>query len=140
MANVDLDLLERALKQLRTSLNYHASCSDPELAPVFRSAAIQGFEFTFELSHKTLRRYLAHSAPSSGPIMELAFPHLIRKGYARGLLTREWKDWHAFRRLRNLTSHAYSEAYAAEVFAGIPAFVDEISKMLKAIAEEAASL
>ncbi len=138
MPEIGLHALERALSQLRTSLAYCGSDEarrDPTLGAVFRAAAIQAFEFTYELSHKVLRRHLAATSPSIDVVAELSFPDLIRTAHARKLIAADWTVWHGFRRLRSLTSHAYSEACAAEVFAGIPPFVLEIEVMLAAMRE-----
>lgn len=142
MAGIDLSNLERALGQLRTNFGYCESedaREDPVLAQVFRAAAIQAFEFTFELSHKIVRRYLAATAANPDTINAMSFPDMIRHGYGRGIISREWARWHEYRRLRAMTSHTYGEAAAGEVFQIIPEFIDEISKVVAAIKAEAAT-
>ena len=135
MPAVDLTTLDRAVSQLETCLAYCASPEaehDARLSEVFRSAAIQAFEFTYELSHKVLRRYVDATEPSPSAD-RLSFPELIRIGYDRGLIAGQWREWAEYRRLRALTSHTYDAAYAAEVFAAIPAFHSEVRHMLQAM-------
>ena len=136
MPAVDLATLEKALAQLETCLDYCTSAeasSDPKLAEVFRSAAIQAFEFTYELGHKVLRRYIDATEPSGPSNERLSFPELVRVGYDRGIVSGPWRSWAEYRRLRALTSHTYNAGYAMEVFAAIPSFHDEIRFMLAAM-------
>ncbi len=137
MAALDLTTLEKALAQLETCLDYCASAEaqhDAKLADVFRSAAIQAFEFTYELSHKVLRRYL-EATEASPPADRWSFPELVRIAYDRGIVSGPWRDWAEYRRLRALTSHTYDAGYAGQVFEAIPAFRDEARFMLAAMAK-----
>jgi hypothetical protein len=54
---IDIASLEKAIAQLETSLKYSESDlakKDEGIAKQFRAAAIQAFEFTYEVSHKML--------------------------------------------------------------------------------------
>ncbi len=97
-----------------------------------RDAAIQRFEYTYELSHKMLKRFLEQASPSPETIDELGFRDLIRVGGEVGLI-RDAEKWFSFREKRNLTSHAYDEAKAKEVFDAIPSFADESGFLLSEI-------
>ncbi len=67
------------------------------------AAAIQAFEFTYELAIKTLRRYLMESEPSPATVDEMSFNDLVRRGYAIGLLQAELTEWKVYRRSRGIT-------------------------------------
>ena len=114
---IDITSLRRALATLDEALAVHALRPEDKLV---RDGCIQRFEYSHELSHKMLRRYLEATEP--GGVSELSFPKLIRLGYDRGLLTESWDVWSDFRDARNGTSHAYDEDKAREVAAKIPAF------------------
>ena len=137
--SINLDALDRALGRLKSS---YAFCCESDvvtserLSDIGRSAAIQGFEFTFELATKVLRRHLDETNATPDVVAELSYPDLMRKGYARGILSREYEHWHGFRRLRSMTNHTYTETSAAEVFRVVPDFIDEIEKMAAAIRAE----
>lgn len=127
---VDLKPLERAVARLREGLARHRAAPDDEQ---LRDGLIQRFEFTYELAHRTLRRHLREAAATPEEIDRLAFPDLIRLAAAQGLLRSGWPAWRTFREMRNRTSHAYDEAIAREVAAGIPAFLEETEALLAAL-------
>ena len=125
---IDLSALEKAIGQANEALEFCASemaRENPRLALHLRAAAIQAFEFTYELAVKTLKRFLEMTDPYPSSIDEMSFNDLIRRGYELGLLRAELAGWKQFRRDRGTTSHAYDEKKALDVFAGIPAFLDE---------------
>jgi nucleotidyltransferase substrate binding protein (TIGR01987 family) len=125
---IDITSLVKAISQLETSLKYSESDlakKDPGIAMQFRSAAIQAFEFTYEISHKMLKRYLKDTEPSPEIIEELNFPDLIRTGFEKGLLSGSWIEWRTYRKARGVTSHTYYEDLAQEVFSKIPEFLIE---------------
>jgi nucleotidyltransferase substrate binding protein (TIGR01987 family) len=122
MMPLDTTPLRNAVQRLREGLARHlAEPADEQL----RDGLIQRFEFTYELSHRTLRRYLAQSAGSPEEIQRLPFADLIRAGSAAGLLRGDWPAWRQFREMRTRTSHTYDSATAAQVVAAIPEFLAE---------------
>lgn len=135
---LDLSPLEKAIIQLQQSLNYYHSKNvqqDPGLVLQLRAAAIQAFEFTYELSLKMLRRYLQMAESNPNEIQTMSFPDLIRLGCDRGLLQSELVIWKVFRQDRGITSHTYDEAKAKEVFEKIPTFLKEAEFLLAALRE-----
>ncbi len=90
-----------------------------------RDGLIQRFEFTYELSHRMLRRYLKETAASPDEVERMPFADLIRTGAAQGLLRGGWPDWRRFREMRARTSHTYDADADAAVVAAIPAFLEE---------------
>ncbi len=130
---IDISPLHRAVAQLEGALAYANSdlaSGNADLAPHLRAAAIQAFEFTYELSIKMLRRYLAEASPSPSTVEELDFSGLVRMGLAAGLLQEEIEAWRGFRLARGITSHTYDEAKAQSVFASIPRFLAEARYLL----------
>jgi nucleotidyltransferase substrate binding protein (TIGR01987 family) len=90
-----------------------------------RDGLVQRFEFTYELTHKTLKRFLSMTASSSADTDQMTFSELIRTGHAQGLLSTDWAVWKGFREMRGSTSHAYDERIALKVVAEIPVFLEE---------------
>lgn len=131
----DIAPLERAIERLREVLvRYQSDTAD---TPV-RDSVVHRFEFTYELGHSLLRRYLKYASASSERFDRMNFPDLIRTASEQGLLLGGWPKWSGFRDLRNKTSHTYDEDVALDVVEGIPAFLDEISYLRDRLREELA--
>jgi len=101
-----------------------------------RDSVIQRFEYTFEISHKILRRFLCEAESSKAEISEMLFNDLIRLGCKRGLLLNDLETWNKYRKLRNLTSHNYDELNADYIIAIIPIFIEEMDYELEKIKEK----
>ncbi len=73
---LELTSLRDALSALQTSLGYLESdlAADPGLKDQFRAASIQGFEFTYELVFKFMKRQLEQMAPVPAAVDESRFP------------------------------------------------------------------
>lgn len=126
--SLDFSPLDSAIKQLEKSLDYANSdiaLTDAGLAEQLRNSVIQCFEFTYELSHKMLKRYLEETAASADEIDVSSFQNLIRMGTEKGLLKSDWSVWRNYRQARNDSSHTYDEVKAASVFGIAPAFLAE---------------
>jgi nucleotidyltransferase substrate binding protein (TIGR01987 family) len=119
---LDTASLGNAVRRLREGLARHEREPTDEQ---IRDGLIQRFEFTYELSHKMLRRYLKEITASPDEIERMPFADLIRTGNARGLLRGDWPAWRRFREMRARTSDTYDATVAAEVAAIIPAFLGE---------------
>lgn len=120
----DIEPLERAIERLQEGLErYRSDTSDLQI----RDGLIQRFEFTYEQGCKTLKRYLEYTAATPTLIDEMTFQDQIRTANEQGLLIGAWPEWRDYRKMRGMTSHAYSEAIALDVVAHIPNFLDEVS-------------
>jgi nucleotidyltransferase substrate binding protein (TIGR01987 family) len=125
---LDPSALENAVRRLREGL---ARCAAEPNDEQLRDGLIQRFEFTYELCHKTLRRYLRETAASPEEFERLPFADLIRTGNAQGLLRAEWPAWRRFREMRGRTSHVYDATAALEVVAAIPEFLAEAEHLCR---------
>ena len=101
----------------------------------FRMAAIHAFEYTYELTHKMIKRYLEMSEASEAAIDSMTFPELIRTASERGLLRNDWSYWKQYREVRNITSHTYDDLKAKAAFEIIPCFLEEVQYLLQKIEE-----
>jgi nucleotidyltransferase substrate binding protein (TIGR01987 family) len=123
---LDTTSLGNAVRRLREGL---ARCEREPSDEQIRDGLIQRFEFTYELSHKMLRRYLKEVAASPEEIERMAFADLIRAGNSQGLLQSDWPTWRRFREMRARTSHTYDAKVALQVASAIPAFLEEIEHL-----------
>jgi nucleotidyltransferase substrate binding protein (TIGR01987 family) len=119
---LDAATLANAVQRLREGL---ARCEREPADEQLRDGLIQRFEFTYELSHKMLRRYLRETAAAPDEFERMAFADLIRAGSAQGLLRADWPGWRRFREMRGRTSHVYDAGAALAVVAAIPEFLRE---------------
>lgn len=119
---IDLSPLRKALGWLAEALMlWHAQPVGTVLKPHLRSAVIQSFEFSYELSLRSLRRVLVERAASEDRVADLSFNDLLRNAADAGLLP-DPGAWRIWRELRNATSHAYNEAKAEQVALGAERF------------------
>ena len=130
MSNEKLDLtpLNNAISRLREGWErYQRDVTDTQI----RDGLIQRFEFTYEISHKMLKRFLEATSASPAQFDDMSFQDLIRAGNERGLIPGSWPEWRNFRDMRSKTSHTYDEDIALEVVACIPDFQREVSFLLE---------
>jgi nucleotidyltransferase substrate binding protein (TIGR01987 family) len=119
---IDISALERAIARLEEAVGVYRRDTSQSL---IRDGLVQRFEFTYEIGHKLLRRYLATNAIPADLINSMNFADIIRIGNENGLLLGNWPRWKTFRDMRARTSHSYDEAVALDIVAGIPDFLDE---------------
>ena len=125
--------LRNALSMLNEALLFWRAQPDgAPLKPHLRSAVIQSFEFSYELSLRLLRRVLMERSGSPPQVAELSFADLLRAGADAGLVSdpQGWREW---RELRIATSHAYSEAKAQAVAERAAGFATAASALLFAL-------
>ena len=143
--NVSLDLspLENAVGQLEEALDvYHSDISlmEPRLKRLLRSAVIQAFEFTYELSYGMTVRYLRLASANPAEIDQLPFSGVIREAYQQQLVRSELPAWREHRSKRGTTSHAYDEDLAQEVLEHAPVFLEEARFLLNQLRIRSTSL
>ena len=117
--NIDFSPLASAISQLEKSIAFATSemaKNDNGLFEQFRNSVIQCFEFTYELSHKMLKRYLEETAANPEEIDLSTFQNLIRIGNEKGLLRSDWTAWRDYRHARSNSSHTYDGNKAEAVY------------------------
>jgi len=95
-----------------------------------RDGLIQRFEFTYEISHKMIKRNLEMTSPSPEIFDGMPFPDLIRSANEQHWLKGNWSSWKIFREMRGKSSHTYDENIAVAVVKIIPDFIDEAQALL----------
>ena len=129
---LDISALENAVRSLDIALQKQKTTPDDDL---IRDGCIQRFEYTYELSHKMLKRFLMLTEPDAQFIAEMTFQTLIRTGFDRGLLAHSWDIWHDYREKRGITSHTYSAEKARIVFSILPDFLAEAQFLVQRLHE-----
>jgi nucleotidyltransferase substrate binding protein (TIGR01987 family) len=120
--------LENALARLQEGYaRYRKDIKDSQI----RDGLIQRFEFTYEISHKMLKRFLERTAPNPEQFDAMSFADLIRSGNEQSLLLSDWSKWKIFREMRAKSSHTYDEGVALEVITVIEDFIREATVLLE---------
>lgn len=141
--SLDYSSLQNAISQLEKSLEYANSPiaqTDPGLFEQLRNSVIQCFEFTYELSHKMLKRYLEETAANPEEIDVSSFQNLIRTGSEKGLLRSDWLLWKEYRQARTNSSHTYDEDKAEAVYRIAPDFLQEARYLFQQLMERSRTL
>ena len=100
--SLDISPLLNALARLQEGwARYQQDISDIQI----RDGLVQRFEFTYEISHKMLKRYLEQSSASPDQFDVMPFADLIRTANEQGLLQGDWPAWRGYRDMRSKTSH-----------------------------------
>lgn len=133
--DIDLEPLSRALSALDEALEITARPPMPQLRQLMRDAAIQRFEFSFEMSWKALRRVL------------LALGHrevgasargVLRMGRQEGLLD-DVRAWLSYLEACNVTTRVYDDTRVELLLQTIEAFAlaaKDLLQRLRAVCHE----
>lgn len=141
--SLDYSSLHNAIAQLEKSIEYANSemaKADPDLFEQLRNSVIQCFEFTYELSHKMLKRYLEETSANPEDIDVSTFQNLIRTGNEKGLLRSDWTPWKTYRQARTDSSHTYDEDKAESVYRIAPEFLQEARYLYQQLVERSKKL
>ncbi len=124
---IELGPLRNAVDRLAEGLDILAWMPQDTL---LRDGVIQRFEFTYELSTRTLRRCLEAASANPVEISSLSFQDLIRVAGERGFLRSSWPQWRAYRQARTDGDFVGSEAKGQQVLAMVPAFFEDVRDLL----------
>lgn len=117
-ANDSLRELGNALDRLQDALSRDISADS-----MFVDATIQRFEFSVELTWKTLKKLLTSEGEEARTPRQA-----LQRAYAVGWIDDE-KLWISMLTDRNLTSHTYKEALAYEIIDRIPGYFSAMRQL-----------
>jgi nucleotidyltransferase substrate binding protein (TIGR01987 family) len=103
--------LQKAKATLKLALDRLQETPDDKLMQL---ALIQSFEFTYELSWKTMKDYLKHEG-----VLEAVTPRQVIKQAFHYKIIPDGQTWIDMLENRNLLSHVYSEEFAQKAVAKI---------------------
>jgi nucleotidyltransferase substrate binding protein (TIGR01987 family) len=89
-----------------------------------RAGIIKAFEYSFELSWKTMKRFLAER-----DIIVNSPREVIRMSALEGFI-KDPEIWFEFSKKRNLASHSYNEDCSDEVLSVCDVFSEEVSSLI----------
>jgi nucleotidyltransferase substrate binding protein (TIGR01987 family) len=97
-----------------------------------RDAAIQRFEYTFELAWKMIRRHLDWLGQAD--TAALSRKDLFREGARVGLIS-DPEAWFSYNQARNESSHSYNRVVAEKVFIIAQQFLSDAQELVVNLAE-----
>jgi nucleotidyltransferase substrate binding protein (TIGR01987 family) len=119
--------LERALAQLRAAITAHQAIPEDDL---FVIALIKAYEFSFELSWKTLKDLLAWNGVDARLPREV-----LKQAFATGLLE-NGQLWIDMLEQRNLMAHTYDQSRARQAAELIShSFWPELNALQRSLAD-----
>jgi nucleotidyltransferase substrate binding protein (TIGR01987 family) len=124
---LDITSLEKATSSLEKAIKEYNRTENEFV----RDSCIQRFEYTYELSWKTIKRFLEETSANPHEIDLMSFQELIREANEKGILLTDWETWKLYRIYRGTTSHAYNEDKANEIYNEILGFLTEIQYLIK---------
>lgn len=131
---LDFTSLRNALARLEEGYaRYESDVSDIQI----RDGLIQRYEFTYEISHKMLKRHLEMISANPEAFDALPFADLIRTGNEQSLLKSDWTAWKVFREMRALANNALEDQAALEIVKVIPIFIEEIQFFIRQLSTHA---
>ena len=130
METLDLTSFEKALNSLFEVNEVYNSDKNNLIT---RDSMIQRFEYTYLLSLKMIKRYLAKSAFVFENLEGMSFNEMIRQANKMGLLRSNLEKWDDYRQKRNLTSHTYDEKKKKSVVSIIEDFALEAEFLLTSL-------
>ncbi len=133
-ASLDLTSLKKAIGSLEDGLRLVGNSQwfnkqSAETQNVVIAGVIKNFEFVYEISVKMLRRCIELDAATPTEADFSDFRDLLRKGAEKGLVA-DVEGWFDYRKLRNITAHAYDHEKAAQVYQGTLKFIGDAKDLL----------
>ena len=133
MEIIDLTSFKKALASLFEVIKIYNS---DKTNLITRDSMIQRFEYTYSISLKMIKRYLASGAFVFENIDGMTFNEMIRQANKMGILRSNLERWDIYRQKRNLTSHTYDEKIAQDVASIIEDFALEAKYLLEKLKEK----
>ncbi len=135
---IDLTSLENAIAQLKSALDSYNDDiiqNNPVYKKQVRGAAIQAFEFTYEIAFKMIVRYLEAVSQDNVNANIMSFNSIIREAYKKNIVRSELTVWKQYRQKRCITGHTYNDNKAQDVFSIIPGFLNEMQYVISRLQE-----
>ena len=120
--------LEAIIKQYRQAVKRFKEVLEHEKSDIVRDAAIQRFEFSFDLAWKTLKAFLEENKG----IVCGAPKECFKEAYRQKLLDYD-NFWLKMTDWRNKTTHFYKEEVADDVYETLPKILAYLKKLLEVV-------
>lgn len=123
-----MNKLEALLRQLQTAITRLEEALGEPKNDIVRDSAIQRFEFTLDLSWKTVKTFLQDKKG----LVCVSPKECFREAYRQGLIEYDEK-WLALVDMRNETVHAYNEEVAKKIYGELPKALELFKELSAAL-------
>ena len=86
---LDITSLEKATISLENAIKEYEKTNNEFV----RDSCIQRFEYTYELSWKTIKRFIEETSANPNEVDLMSFQELIREANEKDLLLTDWETW-----------------------------------------------
>lgn len=124
LGKIDISALVKAYNRLNEALFYSNKKDESYPISLKQTAAIQCFEFVYELSWKMMKRVLYEKG-----VLVNSPKDSFREAFKESLIT-DIEKWFRFQECRNLTVHTYDEEIVSEIYAVLPEFAKEVELLI----------
>jgi len=122
--------LSKALKRFADVVDRKDDFFAEGFSDIYPDLMIKRFEFTYEMSWKALKRYLAYVG------IKATNPRIcFQEAYAQGVITDE-RIWLDMMDARNVSSHTYDENEISDILAKMPEFNSAFAELKKSLEEK----
>lgn len=116
--DINLEILKKAHVTLKKFI-------DTASTEIEKAGVVQAFEFCYELSWKTIKRFLSNEG------ITVSSPRESFREAGRNGLIENVKLWLDFIIIRNKTVHTYNEFVLKEIIDIVPTFEKELNKLIE---------
>ena len=136
---ISTDYLDSCIETLQGAFALLQRHEPDEMAyRISRSACVKEFEIIEELLGSLLKKRIRVYFASNREADRLYFMDIFRHAVRHGLVTgNECERWLQYRDLRNNAAHRNGEAFADDLLAVLPTFIDDAKHLSRTIAKEA---
>lgn len=127
---IELDI--ESLRDAKVSLEkayrvFQEGNDDAEMCAIYADSCVKRFEYTFETSWKTMKKYfkLQYNKREEELTMNNIFRFMESYGFAKS-----WTNWRDYYSKRNSTAHEYNIEKSRRLIEIIPKFLDDVNFLL----------
>jgi len=117
IADINLEILKKAHMTLKKFIETAST-------EIEKAGVVQAFEFCYELSWKTIKRFLSNEG------ITVSSPRQSFREAGRNGLIENVRLWLDFIIIRNKTVHTYNELVLKEIIDIVPIFEQELNKLI----------
>jgi nucleotidyltransferase substrate binding protein (TIGR01987 family) len=132
--HLDLSALRKAVASLERAREIAGNLTwfdaqSQDMQALLMAGVIQNFEFVYELSVKMIRRQIELGSDSPDEVDKANFRDMLRIAGEIGLIS-DVEAWFYYRKMRDLSAHAYDQEKARQVYQDTFTFIKDARALL----------